>query len=183
MRRMIGVMRKPSSRQVKIVVAGTVALAAFLVTPYFLYRETGFGFGARELRAAVEGTWQVETARPGGAPELTTVVIRQARGPVQLSAGRGLIRSAEACGNRSLIASAEACLDTTEMPLELRAPNRRGVVGRGRLFVGGLHFNAGELTIEIRGHTVVARITPHGHVLEVYPTPGEPKASLRRLHR
>ena len=176
-------MTKPSRRQLKIAVAGTLALAAFLVTPYFLYRDTGFQFGADELRAAVEGTWQLEAPGLGSAPERTMVVIRQARNPMQLSASRGLIRSAEACGNRSLISSAEACIDTTEMPLELRAPNDGHVVGRGRLFVTGLHFTGGELTMEIAGRAIVARITPHGTVVEVYPIDDEHRPSLRRLHR
>src|SRR5262245_26724183 len=82
----------------------------------------GFDFGAKEMRAAVEGTWTVTSPAGEDAPAVAyTITIRQGTGAERKpSAAGGLVAPAAACGDRSFVATAAACLDTSRMPLDVQ---------------------------------------------------------------
>ena len=174
-----------------------VAAAVFLITPYFLFEAFSCQFGEAEMRKAVEGTWAVEIAPREGAPRSILLEIEQAR-KAKASAGapgapagndaragqgrgRGLIRSAEACGHRSFVRSAEACLDSSELALTLtaRGPDRPAQLS-GTFLVVGKTFEQGGLTFQLDGILVEARISSAGEVLAVSAADGA-KVSLARV--
>lgn len=159
-----------------------VAVAAFLITPYFLYTEViAFQFGEAEMRGAVEGTWVVELAPSEGAPRSITLGIEQARSAKHSARERGLIRSASACGHRTFVRSAEACLDISELELKLTAmggdpPDELS----GRFTVTGTTFERGDLELVLGGLSIRAEISSSGDVLEVRTTRG-PAPRLARI--
>jgi len=152
----------------KFVVA-LAALAAFLITPYFLFEAYfTYQFGEAEMRAAVEGTWTLELHPTEGAPRSITFRIEQARQAAHGSRERGWIRAASACGHRTFIRSAEACMDASDMDLTLTAvgPDRPRSL-RGRLFVTGLAFERGSLELDVEGQSIYADISSIGAVRSV----------------
>lgn len=182
---MARISNRPALRRIVTV---NIGVAMFLCTPYFLYRHVAFQFGADELRAAVEGTWEIGIPGPSGSrsPGDTTrhtVVIRQGMEAPSGRADRGLIRSASACSHRTLIRSAEACLDATEVPLELRALGEAGPFGTGVMVVYGRKFSGASLTLQFAGREINAHIDPLGHVIEIRTREGAASVTLRRLSR
>src|SRR4051812_39013776 len=104
---------------IKVVLAGTLGLAALVLNPWFGVT-SGFDFDEAEMRAAIEGTWRLTVPPTRGAPRDITFRIAQgtaARPSLGLS--RALVSPAAACGTRSLVRNAGACLDSTDMPLEI----------------------------------------------------------------
>ncbi|HWO24507.1 MAG TPA: hypothetical protein VNO30_37450 [Kofleriaceae bacterium] len=164
----------------KLVVAA-VAVAVFLITPYFLYqRVTAYGFGEAEMRRAVEGTWTLELTTAAGAQRSITLEIEQARSAARAERERGWIRSAAACGSRTFIRSADACVDASMMDLKLTAiGDDRPTLLRGQLMVTGKSFQRGQLDLEIDGRLVVAQISSAGDVLMV--DHGDPTVRLARI--
>jgi hypothetical protein len=166
-------------------VTAIAALAAFLITPYFLYEAffvQSFRFGEAEMRAAVAGTWTLELRPAEGAPRSITFQIEQARRAARASRERGWIRAAAACGHRSFIRSAEACKDASDMELKLTAVGPdRPLALRGRFHVTGLSFERGTLEIDVEGGSIYADISSTGAVLSVGA--GErATATLARIH-
>jgi hypothetical protein len=171
------------SRQMRKLIVAAVALAVFLITPYFLYQSvTAFRFGEAEMRRAVEGTWTVELTSSAGARRSFTLEIQQARPSERAEREHGWIRSAAACGQRSFIRRAEACLDTSTMPLTLIAlGDDRPASLRGRFIVDGKSFQRGTLDLGIDGHSIFAQLSPTGDVLEVSAV-GVAATRLARVH-
>jgi len=150
----------------KLLVA-VIAVAVFLITPYFLLNPP-YWFGEAELRAAVEDTWTLELVPDEGPRERFAFKIEQARSAPHAARDRGWIRPASACGHRTFIRSAEACLDGSELALTLTALGRhRPASLRGSFHVTGTTFKTGRLQLAIDGLAVRARISPAGEVLEV----------------
>jgi hypothetical protein len=177
-----------SRRFVRLAVLGGIALAVLVLNPWF-WKSLGldYDFGTSELRAAVEGTWQL-TVTPKDAPEeMVTFTLSQGSTVRQDHASRTLVRSADACGKRSLVKTARACLDTTTMPLEVRIADgaARGRVGSGQLHVDGTRFVEGALSIAIGEIFVDALVTPTGTVERVYGQRGggELPSRLARIAR
>jgi len=104
-------------------------ITAFLLNPAACSApaESQYQYGAEELRAALEGSWNIAIRADGGSFAALTVELEQARSSHReaksnshewnRSGAPSLMRVAHACGTRTLIASASACIDSTEMPL------------------------------------------------------------------
>ncbi len=180
-----------AGRRIRWIVTGAVALAALVLNPVFGVL-SGPHFAAAELRAAVEGTWQLKVDE-GGATR--TVAFRIAEGTEADAASAGLtsqlelIRPAAACGHRTLVRSAGACRDMTDMPLEVTllaggaAPER---MRPGTFSVGGDEFKLGWLTVEVAGVVLHAEVTPAGEVEQVMiqRAEGQPlRSTLARIAR
>lgn len=174
--------RRVSSVVRKLVVAA-VAVAVFLITPYFLYTEhLGFHFGAAEMRAAVQGTWRLDLAPAAGPSRSITFTLEQAESPAHAAHARAWIRSASACGHRTLVRSASACLDITDMELTLvAAGGDRSLSPSAKLRVTGKRFAHGSLELEVEGRHLAARISSAGAVLDVSNSTNYPTVTLVRL--
>jgi len=164
-------------------VIGLVVLGVLVLNPWFGLTATRFDYGAAELRAAVEGRWQLTISAAHQPTRVVTFTVAQGR-EVEQSAARGLVRSAAACGTRSLVKSAEACMDVTRMPLELKLASGE-VDGelRGELSVYGTAFRAAAITV-MRGGArwLEAKISREGSASEVL-VDGDATAKLVRLAR
>jgi hypothetical protein len=167
----------------KLVVA-VVAVAAFLITPYFLFKQgdEDFQFGAPEMRAAVEGTWRIELSSRQGPSRSITFTIEQAGSPPNAARERRWIRTAEACSHRTLVRSAEACLDTTEMELRsIALDGDRSLFPTATLRVHGMTFERGLLDLQLDGNILRVIISRTGAVLEVLTHGSDHTVSLARL--
>jgi hypothetical protein len=167
-----------SRRFVKRTVITAVALAVLVLNPVFGLL-SGYDFGAPELRAAVEGTWQLTIASPDAPPRTVTFTLAQgAEAPdVHAARARSLVRPAAACGRRSLVKAASACRDSTELSLDVTTiadgkPQPRP--GRGVFVVSGTRFHSGALRIDVGGVSLEATLTPTGEVVSASGyVPGE----------
>jgi hypothetical protein len=132
--------------------------------------EPQFQYGAAEMRAAVEGDWSFTITPAGGTATQVTLHIDEATtapdAGVARAPGRGLVRAAYACGTRTLVKSAGACIDFTDMPLALTFVSGDATLGggplSGRLFVDGLIFTTGSLSLTIGPYDVESMIGPDG---------------------
>jgi hypothetical protein len=153
-------------RFVKLAVITAVALAVLVLNPVFgLLRD--YDFGAPEMRAAVEGTWQLTIASPGAPPRTITFTVAQAAPFPEVHATRGLVRPAAACGRRSLVKAASACIDSTNMSLDVTAiadgrPQLQ--TKQGTFMVNGMRFRSGYLRVDVGGVSLEATLTPAGEV-------------------
>lgn len=175
--------RRRVSAIVRKLVVAAVAVAVFLITPYFLFPEhRPFHFGAAEMRAAVQGTWRIELAPAAGPSRSITFTMDQAEAPASAARARAWIRPASACGHRTLVRSAEACLDSTTMELALVAiGGDRALAPTAKLRVFGKQFERGELELELEGSPLLVRISSAGAVLDVQNFTRYPTVSLVRL--
>jgi len=178
-----------SRRFVKRTVITAVALAVLVLNPVFGLL-SGYDFGAPELRAAVEGTWQLTIASPGAPPRTVTFTLAQGAEAPDVHATRtlSLVRPAAACGRRSLVKAASACRDSTELSLDVTMiadgkPQPRP--GRGMFVVTGTRFHTGELLALVGGVSLRATLTPAGEVVSTSSdVPGEGTTStLIRIQR
>jgi hypothetical protein len=174
-----------AKRLIKILVGVACAAAVLVLSPWRLFGPS-FDFGTEEMRAAVEGTWQLTVERTDGTSRELTFTLRQAADEDR-TAARGLVGTAAACGKRSLVRTAGACLDRTVMPLELRLV--RGDAGdasalTASLQVWGPTFSRGALIL-MRGKASweEAEIFPDGRTRVLAPGPGERSARLVRVAR
>jgi hypothetical protein len=135
-----------------------VALAAFFVNPFFAcVAEDEFQYGAPEMRAAVEGTWDLTLSFSDGETQTVTLAIAQgSSAPGAQSSrgsGRGLVREAAACGTRTLVKSAGACSSSSEMPLAVSFLSGedalRTATMSGNLVVHSLIFTQGNLLLRV----------------------------------
>lgn len=133
-------------------------VAALVITPRFLGDD--YDYGAREMRAAVHGTWRVRLDHR----ELTAQLDGAREAPATSSA-RGWIRSAAACGHRTLVRSAEACESYSDLPLEVFVAGVPHASGTLRVF--GTTFGYGNLELHLDDVWIDASITPDGKVTEL----------------
>lgn len=183
-----------SRRFVKRTVITAVALGVLVLNPVFGLL-SGYDFGAPELRAAVEGTWQLTIGAPRAPPRTVTFTLAQGAEPpddVHAARTRSLVRPAAACGRRSLVKAASACRDSTELSLDVTTiadgkPQPRP--GLGMFVVTGTRFHTGELRIDVGGVSLQATLTPAGEVVSASGyVPGErdtrtATTTLMRVHR
>ena len=166
-----------------------VAVAVLVLNPVFgVFSEPGFG--AEELRAAVEGTWRLTVRGADGSEQ--AVMFRLAQGSEVeggQSSARALVRPAAACGTRTLVRTAGACGDVTRMPLEVRLI-AQGVARRqaepGEFVVLGTEFRDGQLRVTVGDVRLSAGVTARGEVVGVssHGTAGRELAStLARIAR
>ncbi|HET7505253.1 MAG TPA: hypothetical protein VFK02_29745 [Kofleriaceae bacterium] len=177
-------------RSIKVVLAVTLGLAALVLNPWFGVT-SGYDYGAPEMRAAIEGTWQLTLAPGDGPRREITFRIAQGAEPKQPQASSGLVRPAAACGSRSLVRNAEACMDLSEMPLEITVidggpPARE--VGSARFMVPGTTFTKGWLEAQIADVVVTGSVTPSGEASGVSARETDGKlrdlpSTLRRIGR
>jgi hypothetical protein len=154
-----------------------LGLAAFMLNPAFACAPNSndeFQYGASELRAAVEGTWQV-TLNPNGQPtSMVTIRIEQGTGqPSALHGGTGvrLVRAAAACGTRTLVRPAGACVSITVMPLggsvQGGDETLRAAMVSGQFEVPGIAFSEGWIELEIGPHRLRGTLSPTGVASDV----------------
>jgi hypothetical protein len=170
-----------SRRRIRIGVFTVVGLAVLVLNPVFGVL-AGPSFGAEELRAAVEGTWQLTVRGEVGAAR--TVTFRLAQGS-EVEGGhasaRALIRPAAACGHRTLIKSAGACKYGTRMPLEvtlIAEGGERRQAEAGELLVFGTRFDQGLLRVPVAELEVSASVTPAGEVRSAVSSLGDAGRAL-----
>ena len=149
------------------------ALAAFFVNPFFacVVGEGDFQYGAEEMRAAVEGTWEVTLAFSDGSQRTLTMTLAQGDAPLTATtdfapAPASLIRAAVACENRTLVKSAEACSSTSTMPLAVTFvggdESFRSVAMSGQLWIPSTTFRSGYLQLRLGDLQVDGTVTPAG---------------------
>lgn len=157
-------------RFAKTSVAAAVAVAVLVLNPFFGLLRDDFHYGALEMRAAIEGTWQL-TLTPAEAPPRTlTFTLAQGAEPNQTHATRTLVRPAAACASRSLVKSAGACKDVTDMPLEvtlIAGGQAQRQPDHAHFSVVGMQFREGDLELALADVYLSARVTPRGEVEHV----------------
>jgi hypothetical protein len=157
-----------------------VGLGAVLLNP-------GFGcgpdyqYGAEELRAAVEGTWQVAITAPDGTTTRLQIALEQGAQTASSARRTGaLVREAAACGTRTLVKGAGACIDSTEMPLAGRVLSGDPGTGdwsvSGNLSVASLTFTTGSLSLAIGPQLLHGNLSSTGVVTNLRTTPGRETA-------
>ncbi len=163
---------------VKKLVVAAVVLATLVITPYFLlssYRSSGFSFGEREVRAAVEGRWTLKL--PGRELEVSLALAgSSSRASARSARETAWVRPAAACDHRTLVRSAEACLDTTDVELTVTIAGASPT--RGSLKIIGTSFERAFLRFDVGGQVVDAELSSAGEATGVRV--GEAPATLVR---
>jgi len=163
---------------VRIAAVMGVFVAVLILDPVGAWSSESFDYGAKEMNAAIEGTWELTLDG-----ETTRFEISQAAKVARAESG-GLVKAAVACNKRTLVRSAGACAggDTT-MPLDIRVTNGLLKMRSGKFFVSGLQFKEGALEIAMGSFTLTATVSPKGKVSKLVPpawAEGKP-AKLVRL--
>lgn len=143
---------------------GVAAALAFALNPAFVAcGGKTYNFTAKELNAAIAGTWKLT---PRGSEKALTFTLAQRKLPVE---GRApsVFNEAAACGNRQLVATADACLDTTTMPLTVTFQGGTHKANKAEYVVTGYTFKSGNLRLEIDDLHVNAAVSPDGTVTYV----------------
>ena len=139
----------------KHLVTGGLGLAALILNPFYACSMIeGYSYGAKDMRAAVEGTWTLTTERRS-----YTFQVKQGKHDPKRHSSRSMISSAHACGTRTLVASASACIDESLMPVVVTL---EGTTTDGVFAVFGTTFTEGTLRIDVAGQNVDATVTPDG---------------------
>jgi hypothetical protein len=156
--------------------AFTLAVIAFLLNPGFACSpsddSTQFEYGETEMRAAVEGTWEMVLQASSGARSSLTVQIAEATEKKDGSAllrpdrRRGLIRSAAACGSQSFIKPAGACVSESTMPIEVAYVSGdqrfQNVVMSGLFVIPSEKLIPGRIELQLGDMRASATVTPQG---------------------
>jgi hypothetical protein len=159
-----------SKRLLKLVVVAVVSGTVLVLNPWFGLTADSFHFAARELRAAVEGTWQATHTTAEGRERTITFTLAQGGAAKPHHSARAWIRSAAACGHRSLVKAAHACASFTDMPLEvvlLAATGPQPQAEQATFVVDGNDFTIGSLSASLGELSIRAMITPGGEAREV----------------
>jgi hypothetical protein len=156
----------------KKLAAVSLGLAALVLSPFAACSlEPPWEFGAREMRAAVEGTWTIRSpADPDTPGREYTVIITQSDEPRRAAAstrGWSLVAPASACGSRSFVRTASACVDGSSMPLDVQLVDGRMSLSSGDLVVLGRSFHSGRLEATVDGLPLRATISPGGGASDV----------------
>jgi hypothetical protein len=151
-----------------------------------------FQYGETEMRAAVEGTWEIGVVASDGSQSSATVQIVEATerrdGSALLRSGErhGLIRSAAACGSQFFIKSAGACTTASGMDLEvvyLSGDQRfQNIRMSGVFMIASETLVPGRLELQLGASRVTATVTPKGTASNVsmYAPDGATVTSLTR---
>lgn len=179
------------------------AAIAFLLNPSACSdnSEPQYQYGAEEMRAAVEGTWDLALKLDTGETATLALTIEQAKATASAPKDTGpeLLRAAHACGTRTLIASADACADSSEMPLKVEYLSGDTSIGNavlwdeargpasifGNFRVNSLLFYGGELYVNIGDLYLSARINSDDTTKSAYlfgppPARASTEATLTR---
>jgi hypothetical protein len=127
---------------------------------------TKFHYGAPEMKAAVEGTWELGLS---DSSKVTLTIAQGEGAPTTTAQGSlGLVRPAMACDDRTLVKSANACVDTTFMPLDVAVvdvdPAFSQSETHGTFITSGTEFNGGSLNLTLGALSIMAAVTPEGTV-------------------
>ncbi len=183
-------------------IAFSLAVLVFFLNPGLACSpspsDKGFQYGAAEMKAAVEGTWEINLLASDGTQSSVTV---QIAGPAQAEeqitettegsamvrpARRALIRSAAACGTRTFFQPAAACVDMTTMGLEVAYVSGdqrlQSVSMSGTFAVTSLVFHSGGLDLSLGNMRTTASVTPKGvaSVISTYSPDGTTVTSFTR---
>jgi hypothetical protein len=177
-------------------IAFSLAVLTFLLNPGIACspsdEEAHFQYGEVEMRAAVEGIWQIDLLASNGSQSSGTVQIVEATerkdGSAILQSGkqRGLIRSAAACGGQSFIKSAGACTTASRMGLEvvyISGDQRfQNVRMSGDFIISSESLIPGRLELQLGDVRLNATVTPKGIAsdLYTYATDGITASALTR---
>jgi hypothetical protein len=148
----------------KAILAAALATAVLVLNPLYFFhsKERGFNFDARDMRAAVEGTWMFTLPE---TDKIYYVEIEQAAQEQRSTVGTA-ISSAHACGSRTLVKTASACEVETLMPLTVRLLATTDATS-GSFEVYGPTFQSGSLKLSIDNHLVYARLDHTGIATDV----------------
>lgn len=141
---------------------GAAAAIAFAMNPAFVGcggNDLSYSFGAKEMSAAVAGTWTLT-----GHGKTHTFTLAQKTANVNARATSAFFREAAACSHRTLVASAAACADSTDMPLLVTFADGTERMAQATLVVFGFTFTQGMLNLVIDGIDVTAWIKPDGTI-------------------
>lgn len=185
-------MRKPI---IAIIAAVVVAAGVLVIDPMNFFGGPDWQYGETEMRAAVEGTWELSITDDKGESKTWVLAIKQSD-KADRAERSGLVRSAAACGGRTFVRSAHACSESSQMPIEITVLEGDKVPASGRFYVegetfiaGGLDVNLGKDPMDYRNlvASASARIDPSGKVVDLYATTlnatKAPKATLVRTKR
>jgi len=140
----------------KHLVTGALGLAVLILNPFYAcHLGPSFTYSAKDMKAAVEGTWTLTVEH-----QTYSFHIKQStHDPMQKQSSRSLVPSANACGTRSFVATASACIDFSRMPLVVTLT---GETTDGVFIIEGTTFREGNLVIEVAGHQIDATVAPDG---------------------
>jgi hypothetical protein len=148
-----------------------LGLAFFFLNPALAcgVGDPEYEYGATEMRAAVEGKWNLVVDSEGQQTSVTVLLQQDTMFPpttAQAATTRSLVRPAGACGGRNLLKAAGACIDLSQMPLAVTFvdgdPSLMAEKGAGVFTVYSLRFDTGELAFQFGGYNVVSSISRAG---------------------
>lgn len=175
-----------------------IAGAVFFLNPFLACGgDPDFQYGPTEMRAAVEGTWDLDLLFSNGEQRAVTITIRQSETAMQAAAAtntpgqgrRAWIRPAAACGTRTLVRGAAACLDVSQMPLDVAFvsgdESYRSISMRGDFSIYSLVFTQGQLALLIGNTRIDGVVSPDGEAsgLRILDSSGGGTATLARTAR
>jgi hypothetical protein len=157
-------------------IAFSLAVLAFLLNPGIACspsdEDAQFEYGEAEMRAAVEGTWELGLLAGDGTRSTLSLRIVEATEKKDGSALlrpdklRGLIRSAAACGSQSFVKPAGACISESTMPIEvayLSGDQRfQNVAMSGLFIIPSEKLIPGRLELQLGDMRANATVTPQG---------------------
>ena len=150
--------------------AWALGLAFFFLNPALAcgVADPEYQYGADEMRAAVEGDWNLMIDAEGKSTAVTLRIEQdtQVRTAMAPAATQSLVSVAHACGTRTLVRAAGACGDSTEMPLVVTIvagdPSLVATTGTGTFSVHSLTFGVGNLYLKVAGHQIEAQVDAQG---------------------
>ncbi len=157
----------------------SLAVLAFFINPGIACSssdEGGFEYGEADMRAAVEGQWQLAWSAPGRASVSATVQISEASGQADRGVAatrstgqRGrFIRAAAACCSRTFVKSAAACVDMSRMDLQVAYVSGESALQNatlaGSFMVGSLTFRSGYMQLVLDQTHLTVIVRPDGTV-------------------
>jgi uncharacterized cupin superfamily protein len=173
-------------------IAVVLGALMFLLNPNLACDDGGpqFQYGEAEMRAAVEGNWQVTFTASNGTQTQVTLRIEEGTGTQTSLRPGGLVRAAYACGSRTFVRSAAACVDGSTMPLAVTVvagdSTYANATWSGTFDVPSTVFASGSgmLNLSFGDWYLLAMVSPDGSVTNVYLSPVSsdlPTVSLARL--
>lgn len=158
-----------SSTALRFLVIAPIAALALVVNPSF-GASTKPNFGEAELRAAVEGRWQLTLETEQTGRRVLTFELAQGDKARRGHASLTLVRPAVACTTRTFVKSAGACGDLSILPLAatlVADGARQPQPEPGELMVEGARFTVGGLHLRVADLMINADLLPDGTVKEL----------------
>lgn len=139
-----------------------IGVAALILDPAGAFSDQGFDYTAKDMKAAIEGTWELTVEG-----KTTKFTLEQASTVAVHTPDGGLVRSAVACNQRTLVKSAAACIDGSQMPLEVRVVSGPFALPAKGTFMVYAKFDKGTLFLNSDSDWIRAEISPKGVATKV----------------